>query len=97
MFYYAHSFSRDAPQLPPQVLEVLVEAHLQAPQVGQIALEAGRELMLAGRWDEAVSSLNMFARYSHGGEAANRANELLQAARRHEPPPAPPPADASEN
>lgn len=83
LYGYAQTFPLP---LDSTQLDVLVRAHLLAPQVAEISLNTARALLSAGRRDEATSLLETVAYAPHGGGASEHARAMLDTARRGEPP-----------
>jgi Flp pilus assembly protein TadD len=83
LYAYARTFPLP---LETATLDVLVRAHLLAPQVSEISINTAQALMLAGRHTEAVPLLQAVV-YAPHREASESLRALLAAAQRGEPPP----------
>jgi tetratricopeptide (TPR) repeat protein len=88
LYYYAKSYMYDPRPMPASALDVLIQAHLLAPQVGEIAMNLGIQLMHAGRYDEAAAVIRPIAISPHQNGGSRAARQLLEAALNHQPPPA---------
>jgi tetratricopeptide (TPR) repeat protein len=79
LYYYVRSQREYV--LSDEVLDVLVQAHLLAPQVDEIRFNLAIYLLNARRFQDAAAILGPIAYSPHGGETATRARRYLDAAR----------------
>jgi tetratricopeptide (TPR) repeat protein len=84
LYYYVRA--HNAYPMPEQVLDVLIQAHLLAPQVDEIRFNLAIQLLNARRFPDAAAILGPIAYNPHGGETATRARRYLEAAQRNEMP-----------
>jgi thioredoxin-like negative regulator of GroEL len=84
LYAYAMSHWMEREPVSQSVLDVLIRAHLLAPQVSEIGFATADELIRHGRFEEAVTVLGPIASAPHGGEAAELAQQMREAARRGE-------------
>lgn len=84
LYYYVRSQSTYP--MPDEVLDVLIQAHLLAPQVDEIRFNLAIQLLNSRRFPEAATLLRPIAYNPHGGETAARARRYLEAAQRDEMP-----------
>lgn len=84
LYAYAETYSATPGVMPDGPLDVLTQAHLLAPQVMEIRLRLGGELMRARRFDEAAPVLGPAAFSPHESALTRQARVLLEAARRGE-------------
>jgi tetratricopeptide (TPR) repeat protein len=84
LYYYV--LSQREYVLSDEVLDVLVQAHLLAPQVDEIRFNLAIYLLNARRFQDAAMLLGPIAYNPHGGETATRARRYLEAARRNAMP-----------
>jgi hypothetical protein len=82
--YYVRT--QNAYPLPENDLNVLIQAHLLAPQVQETRFNLAIQMLNARRFEEAANLLGPIAYDPHGGEGAERARRYLEAARRNEMP-----------
>lgn len=78
LYGYALSRRLDPKYPSDNVLNVLDEAHMLAPQVPDITLTEAEALIVRGQNDKAVALLKPVANSPHGGKTAKRAKALLQ-------------------
>jgi hypothetical protein len=69
-----------------EVLDVLIQAHLLAPQVDEIRFNLAIHLLNARRYRDAATLLGPIAFNPHGGDTAVRARRYLESAQRGEMP-----------
>jgi hypothetical protein len=79
LYGYVRTFD---PPLSEEVMNVLIQAHLLAPQVDEIRFHLAVQLINNQRFEEAAIALEPIAYDPHGGEGAAQARRLLDAARR---------------
>jgi tetratricopeptide (TPR) repeat protein len=84
LYYYVQTFIGEP--LTPQTLDVLVQAHLLAPQVYEVRFYTAIALMNARRFDEAAAVLRPLIFNPHSPESEQQARRLLEAAERGEMP-----------
>jgi hypothetical protein len=84
LYYYVRTHS--AYRLSDEVLDVLTQAHLLAPQVDEIRFNLAIQMMNAERFEEAAMLFRPIAYSPHGGEGAARARRYMEAAERGEMP-----------
>lgn len=78
LYGYAQSRKLDPKYPSDNVLNVLDEAHMLAPQVPEITLTEAEALIARGQNDKAAVLLKPVANSPHGGKSAKRAKTLLQ-------------------
>jgi hypothetical protein len=78
LYGYAQSRKLDPKYPSDNVLNVLDEAHMLAPQVPEITLTEAEALIARGQNDKAAVLLRPVANSPHGGKAAKQAKLLLQ-------------------
>jgi hypothetical protein len=78
LYGYAQSRKLDPKYPSDNVLNVLDEAHMLAPQVPDITLSGAEALITRGQNDKAAALLKPVANSPHGGKTAKRAKALLQ-------------------
>ena len=86
LYAYAETYSAAPGVMPDGPLDVLTQAHLLAPQVLEIRVRLGGELLRARRFDEAAPVLRPAAFSAHESGLTRQARVLLDAAVRREPP-----------
>jgi hypothetical protein len=82
LYRYVETHSAEPAPLTVQQLDVLVHARNLAPQVAEIGLNTGGQLIAARRFEEAAAVLRQIAYNPHGGDASKRALEMLAEAER---------------
>lgn len=80
LYGYAETYVAGPSAMPDGPLDVLTQAHLLAPQVPDIRVRLGFELMRAGRFGEAGPVLAPVAYSPHQSALARQARLLLEAA-----------------
>ncbi len=83
LYYYVRSHDG---ALSDEVLDVLIQAHLLAPQVDEIRFNLAIQLLNSRRFRDAATVLGPIAYSPHGGDTAARARRYLEAAQRNETP-----------
>ena len=78
LYGYAQSRKLDPKYPSDNVLNVLDEAHMLAPQVPEITLTEAQALIARGQNDKAAVLLRPVANSPHGGKSAKQAKALLQ-------------------
>ncbi|MBI1186334.1 MAG: hypothetical protein GC206_03245 [Alphaproteobacteria bacterium] len=79
LYRFAMTFWRNDAPMPRERLDILVEAANLAPQVDEIGINAGIQLLSHGRRDEAIAVLRPIAYAPHGGSTSNAARAMLDA------------------
>lgn len=80
LYRYAQSFLLSGAPMPDNALETLLKAHLLAPQVSEIAVNAAVSLMNVGDFAAAANMLRPIAHAPHGGEEREQLRALLEQA-----------------
>lgn len=78
LLYYARSRRTEADYPNDNVLDVLHNAAVLAPQVDEVRIEAARAMMMRRRWNEATALLDPVAANPHGGAGAAIARAMLE-------------------
>ena len=87
-FYPAlYRYARTLPPESETVIDVLVQAHLLAPQVEQIRIDAVLALLRKGEYDTAGALIEPLARSPHMNLNVAAAQVLAESATAHEAPP----------
>lgn len=84
LYYYVRT--QNVYPMPDDVLDVLVQAHLLAPQVDEIRFNLAIHLLNGRRFSDAAQILGPIAYSPHGGDTVARARRYLEAAQRGEMP-----------
>jgi hypothetical protein len=84
LYYYVRA--HNAYPMSDEVLDVLIQAHLLAPQVDEIRFNLAIQLLNARRFQDAANLLGPIAYNPHGGDTAARARRYLESAQRGQMP-----------
>lgn len=76
---YARTFMAQGGALPPAVLDVLVRAHVLAPQAPGLAIQTGMALARAGEYAGAYNAIAPLAFSPHARDASQPLRALLEA------------------
>jgi tetratricopeptide (TPR) repeat protein len=82
LYYYVRA--QENQEVTEELIDVLIQAHLLAPQVAEIRLNLAIQLLNAQRFEEAALLLGPIAYNPHGGDAAGAARHYLEIAQRNQ-------------
>lgn len=88
LYLYARSYQMSDAAMTAEQLAVLERAFVLAPQIGEIRFALARELMMAGRYEDAQFVLRPLMYVPHSERRAEMARTMMAAARDRRPPPA---------